>query len=238
MNINEDNYYQTTMHQIESCLESLSYKYGFYFSVIDMREMKNNLTEEKSSFFSVLSIAELEYYNNLRIPKNRLQWLAGRYTVKSAFFKYKFDRQSIMDLSCIDVLKGENSAPYILQYPSMNVSITHSFPFCVGIVCKSKIGIDIEKIFEYPYIFIKHYFSIDEKEELSKKENSFRYFEQSIIFWTRKEAVSKLLGLGMKMNFKELDTSKDIMHLKYPSIESLKLSSHVCNDFCLSFAIE
>lgn len=223
---------------VEEFLGHLSRKYGFNFSIVNMLELGQKLNKENTWVFSVLSGAEMEHFYNLRIPKNRLQWVAGRYAAKSALFKYKFRSRNIMDLKCIDVLKGENSAPFVLQYPDVKVSITHSFPFCIGVVSERKTGIDIEKVDEYPYSLIKHFFCEDEKGVINKKTDHYSQLEQSMIFWTRKEAVSKLLGLGMKMNFSDIDTSRDELWLGYPFNKSIILSSCLCKNFCLSLAQE
>jgi len=96
---------------------------------------------------SVLSERELAHLKNLRNPKNRLQWISGRYAVKSAIFKYKAKERSIIDPRCLDVLKGADSAPFILQYSDMGVSITHAFPYCIGMVSDRAVGIDMERFF-------------------------------------------------------------------------------------------
>lgn len=222
----------------ENFLGTLSGKYSLYFSLVNMEELGRKLDNENDWVFSVLSGAELEHYYKLRTPKNRLQWMAGRYAAKSALFKYKLRSQSIMDLKCIDVLKGENSAPFILQYPDMKVSITHSYPYCIGIVCKRCTGIDIERIADYPYSFVKYFFCDKEKKIINQITDQYSQFEQAIIYWTRKEAVSKLLGLGMGMSFRDIDTTCDELFLGYPINKSIELISCLCKDFCLSVAVE
>lgn len=225
-------------NMFENFLGALSGKYGLYFSLVNMKELDRKLDNEKDWVFAVLSGAELEHYYKLRNHKNRLQWVAGRYASKSALFKYKLRSQSIMDLKCIDVLKGENSAPFILQYPDVKVSITHSYPYCIGIVCDRRMGIDIERISDYPYSLIKYFFCDKEKKIINQKTDQYSKFEQAIIYWTRKEAVSKLLGLGMGMNFRNIDTTDDELCLGYPFDKAIILTTCLCKDFCLSVAME
>jgi|LSQX01.1.fsa_nt_gb phosphopantetheinyl transferase (holo-ACP synthase) len=230
---------QTTEYRLNNCLEALSPKYGFFYSVVDMKAMEDKFKNNDKGLFSVLSEAELDYLGKTRLFKNRLQWVSGRYAVKSALFKYKFKTcRSIIDLRTFDILKGANSAPFVSQYPDIGVSITHSFPFCIGIVCDRRIGVDIERINKSHGALIQYFFSHKEKEVLKNKTNDHDYSVQSMIYWTRKEAVSKLLGLGMKMNFRELDTTKEEIILDYPESINIKLSSCIKNDFCLSLATE
>ncbi len=216
---------------IKNSLEVLSGRHGFEFCVTDM----SKLGEKGLNLLSVLSEKEIEYLDKLRNEKNRVQWMAGRYAVKSALFKYKLQRCTLFDLSCIDVLKGEDSAPYIIQYPDLCVSITHSYPYCIGIVSEKKIGIDLERINELNESLVRHFYSEGEQRLLAQLIGSEEYSKQAVMFWTRKEAVSKLFKLGMQMDFKKLDTSSDRIAIDNRRIF---LSTSVCTDFCVSIAVE
>lgn len=228
---------KTTVSLIENYIQVLSNYFELYSCIVDMREIGRLYRAKDESLFSILSDAELEFLKELKSPKNRLQWIAGRYAVKSAFFKYKLERQSLLDLRCVDILRGADSAPYLLQYPHVNISITHSFPYCIGVVCEKKVGIDIEKIFQPEDSLIRYFYSNKEQELLMDFKDHNEYSIKSVVYWTRKEAVSKLLGLGMKMNFKELDTTSDELYLNSLYSGPIKLSSFICNDFCVSLAV-
>jgi len=215
---------------IRNCLESIKKEYQFEFHVMDMRR----IGEKDLNLLSVLSEKELEHLDTLRNEKNRIQWIAGRYAVKSALFKFKTERGLLMDLSCIDILKGENSSPCIIQYPDLCVSITHSFPYCIGLVANKKIGIDLEKITNSKDSLIRHFYTLEEQKFLEKFRGTDEYSNRAMILWTRKEAVSKVLKLGMQMNFKKLCTLTDAVEMESRSI---CLKSFTCGDFALSIAI-
>ncbi len=222
---------------INEFLEAESEKYQFDFCAVDMGKIEDGIEAGEISLPSILSEAEIEYLEKLKLLKNKIQWISGRCSVKSALFRYKFKNQVLMDLTCIDVLKGADSAPYFLQYPDLNISITHSYQYCIGMVCPGKIGVDIEKIFQPREALISRYFSHGEKEILARIKDPLEHSTQATVYWTRKEAVSKLLRLGMKMNFREVDTSEDEVYL--PEVNNtVKLVSCVCGDFCLSIAVE
>lgn len=216
---------------INTSLESISGLYGFEFCVIDM----SKIGERDLNLLSVLSENEINHLDSLKIEKNRIQWISGRYAVKSALFKFKMESSPLMDLSCIDVLKGADSAPYILQYPDLCVSITHSFPYCIGIVSKMRSGIDIENLAEPKDSLIKYFYSTGEKKILEGLKDTEEFLRQAMIYWTRKEAVSKFMKLGMQMDFKSLDTSNDRIILDNCSI---CLESFICGEFCMSLASE
>ncbi len=217
----------STEYMINRCLESINRAYRFEFHVVDMREKDLNL-------LSVLSERELEHLETLKIEKNRIQWISGRYAVKSALFKYKLDRGVMMDLSCIDVLKNDDSSPCIIQYPELCLSITHSFPYCIGLVSDNKIGIDLESTESKKESLIKHFYTLEEQQFLNGYEGKDNYWEQAMILWTRKEAISKLFKLGMRMSFNKLCTLKDTVEMDNCSIA---LKSFVCGEFALSVAV-
>ncbi|MDP4180222.1 MAG: 4'-phosphopantetheinyl transferase superfamily protein [Bacillota bacterium] len=226
-------------------LDKISSKYGFEFCVVDMKEIEKRINSEFDLAQEMpidvglaLSNAEKAHLYSIKLQKNRIQWIAGRYAVKSALFKYKLLSGSFMDLSCIDILKGADSAPYIPQYPNITVSITHSFPYCIGIVSERKIGVDIENIFMPDDSLIQYFYTDNEKAVLKDKCCLKDYSEKAVIFWTRKEAVSKLLKLGMQLNFKKLDTSSDSIFLNYENGINVKLISFCCDCFCASLAVE
>ncbi|MFP4017196.1 MAG: 4'-phosphopantetheinyl transferase family protein, partial [Halanaerobiales bacterium] len=214
--------------------------------------------------------------------KRKIQWIAGRYAVKSALLKYliksnrpdyitdlsyldlrssdkgpgigpesedidNFDLRSFglcnIELSNkylrnIDILKGQDSAPYILQYNDINCSITHSYPFCIGVVSDKKIGIDIERIIPLRKSVIHYFYSEGEKGIIENCKSEDEYARKSISFWTRKEAVSKVLRLGMNMNFRELDTAEDTVYFHYLKNGVINISTFHSNAFCLSIAVE
>ncbi|GAE88153.1 4'-phosphopantetheinyl transferase family protein [Acetivibrio straminisolvens] len=216
-------------------LERQAEEYGFCYHVVDMDKMAQRLKEDEDSVLSVLSDRELGHFGDLRNPKNRLQWISGRYAVKSAIFKHKLKEQSLIDPRCLDVLKGADSAPFILQYPGLCVSITHSFPYCIGMVSKRAVGIDMERVFVPEDSLLKYFFSQREEKYLKSLGNTGEYSVQSTILWTRKEAISKLFRLGMKMDFKELDTLED--EIIYQDKSNVRILSFVCNNYCISLAL-
>ena len=215
---------------INSYLESINNLYQFEFHVFDMR----GKGEKDLTLLFALSEKELEHLSTLKIEKNKIQWIAGRYAVKSALSKHKLAKGVLMDVACIDILKAEDSSPYIVQYPELCVSITHSFPYCIGLVSNNKIGIDLEKIIEPKESLIRHFYTFEEREFLENFKGKDEYCNHAMILWTRKEAVSKLLKLGMQLDFKKLCTLKDIIETESYLIN---LKSFICNEFALSLAI-
>ena len=225
--------FEETLPTIRSGLKALAKEFLFEFEVVDMDEMVKGFESGDNSIKTLMSELEQTHYNSIKLEKNRIQWIAGRYAVKSALLKYKLKGSSIIDLKNIDVLKGQDSAPYILQYPEINCTISHSAAICIGMVSDRIIGVDIEKIYTPEDSLIRYFYTNEEKEVLLNCKDTNEYSNQSMIFWTRKEAVSKFLKLGMKMNFKELDTTRDRISVGNSYINVISLTD---NNFCLSLA--
>lgn len=226
-----------TLKALYDCLQKMEDSYSFKFHIVDMREIEKRYNVFDDTLMMLLSNSEIEYLNNLKINKNKIQWISGRYAAKYALFVYKLDNNNIMDLSCIDILKGADSAPFIVQYPSLRVSISHSYPYCIAVISECRIGIDLERVFEPEESLIRYFFCINEKNMLKNYNGVQDYSDKAMIMWTRKEAVSKLFGLGMKMNFAGLDASKDIFYSNEPYNNHIRLLSNICDDFCVSVAI-
>jgi phosphopantetheinyl transferase len=222
--------------RLNAGLEVLAGRYKFEFELVNMDEIEHRL-EKDDGFISVFSESELNYLHSLKLGKNRIQWLAGRYAVKSALFKYKLGSRSILNLNCIDVLKGQDSASCIAQYPGICCSISHSFPYCVGMVSDRRAGVDLERIFHPNDSLVRFYYSKLEQEALISCKDKDEYSKKAMVFWTRKEALSKYFGLGMKMNFKELDTTDGFIQSDLLPGKNICLVSIESDTFCLSLAV-
>lgn len=222
---------------IHNHLVGLTNRFKLEFDVVDMRDIENRFPLNGHELLTMLSGAELQYLKNLTLHKHKIQWISGRYAIKSALFKYKSGNRRMINPNCIDVLKGADSAPYLLQYPGLHISITHSYPYCIGVIAETRIGIDIEAVFDPPGCLINYFYSDKEREHLRNQRESKARSIQAMIFWTRKEAVSKLLGLGMKMDFKGLDTIEEQLIISGLPGGVIQLISCTCNDFCLSTAV-
>ncbi len=225
-----------TYYLFNQYLDKISQMPAFDFMIIDMRKMLRLLHQNPAELSTVLSPVELEQLEKFRMPKKKLQWFSGRYAVKSALFKYKAAQKQFITLNCIDVINGINSAPYLVQYPELRISITHSYPYCIGAVSDFPIGIDLEKVIPLRASLINHYFHPNEIKHISTETDTDEYNKQAITYWTRKEAVSKLLGLGMKMDFKQIDTINDYLEINKNNFSKINLKSCFASDYCFSIA--
>lgn len=223
---------------LEQFLNESSRKIGFDYAVVDMRRFFRLLSHDRTELSSILSLSELERFEEFAMPKKKLQWLAGRYAVKAALLNDIRLRENFPDLNRIDVLSSENSVPYLLQFPALRISITHSFPYCIGVVFNGAVGVDLEKVVKLSGALIDQYFHPNEINNLTEYEGTADYHGQAILYWTRKEAVSKLLKLGLKMDFKQIDTTSDSIFCKEYCGSRIFLKSARLYNYCISLAVE
>jgi holo-[acyl-carrier protein] synthase len=59
---------------------------------------------------------------------NQLQYIAGRWASKEAFFKCTGSTENV------SILNDKNNKPYILNHPNLEISISHEKDFCIAIV--------------------------------------------------------------------------------------------------------
>lgn len=211
---------------------------GFDFALVDMRVLQRMIHQHRFEPYMVLSEVELTCVERFSFPKKKLQWISGRVAVKTALFKHKVTRGRIMDPCCINLLNGIDRAPYIQQFPKLSISITHSYPYCIGLVSTTRVGIDLERLFTPRQAMLDQYYHPHELQELQNKMDLTEFCRQATTYWTRKEAFSKLLGLGLKMDFKTIDTVNDILYLDSNPVQSVRLRSFARPDFCLTVAVE
>lgn len=141
----------------------------------------------------VLSEREQAYYNTLKLPKRRTEWLGGRIALKKVITKC-----TSRSLKQIEILPQEKSGkPKLLlarESHSLPFSITHSHGYAVAAIAPQAryIGIDLEKVAHRMSVWKQDFFH---PSELTEDTDTFL-----TALWTQKEAVVKLLGTGLTLN--------------------------------------
>lgn len=141
----------------------------------------------------ILSERERAFYQTLRFPKRRTEWLGGRFALKQLVQK----RFSDMELEDVEVLPHESGKPVLLvggKPCSLAFSITHSRGFAVAAVSATYefLGIDLEKTEHRIDAWANGFFH---PSELTARDDAFLTG-----LWTQKEALVKLLGTGLSLN--------------------------------------
>ena len=109
---------------------------------------------------------------------------------------------------------SENGKPFLKDYPNVHFSITH----CDGLVAcafgEREVGMDAEKVQEYPEILINRCFSAKEKDFLyARGVTPDLHQEWFFRHWTLKEAYVKKTGVGVDTNLQDcsFDLTQDIV---------------------------
>ena len=138
---------------------------------------------------------EFQQYKNFAVEKRAQEWLAGRYAVKqlaSEFFNLPFTK--------LQIKNAKNGVP-ILQAEGGNhltISISHRGDYAAAAISLTGdlIGVDVEKIEPREKGWAEQYFT---ESELIASDNA--YLTE---LWAKKEAVLKLLGLGLTVPVTEI----------------------------------
>ena len=136
-----------------------------------------------------LKESEQAFYNGLKIPKKRTEWLAGRIAAKLAL-----SHTLKLPLTSFEIVKDENRSPHVLINNSQtDVSISHSNGIALAIAGDHTI--DIEVISSREKSFVEEAFS---KEEIEALKIDIKDAEHITKLWTVKEAHLKRMRIGLK----------------------------------------
>jgi phosphopantetheinyl transferase len=224
------NYYK----DIEDAFQELLKGSNSFYKIIDMREYMSCLHKDLHFTDSVLSENEYLRFKEFKYPKKKLQWLCGRLASKEALASYLMAKNITVDLKNIEVLYGEGGYPYFNNFEYLNLTISHSFPYCAAVLSDKLAGVDIEKVFEPTKAIIRHYFT-DNEAILLDSVNLLEQKKLAGCMWSRKEALSKLLKKGLALNFKEIDTRDDKVVLMNRKVY---LNTVIFDEHCISIAVE
>lgn len=165
------------------------------------------------------SSAELALMESHRHPLRRASWVAGRQAAHRAVRSWCARRDD--SRGAVQILRRASGAPFAAEHPDLHVSITHSGRLAVAVVSDKALGVDLEELAVRPGPLVRFFFSPSEQDWI-RQVPSITSLRCNLL-WTRKEAVSKLLGKGGELVFNRLP----VLDGEHPwSIESASTSSH------------
>jgi phosphopantetheinyl transferase len=163
----------------------------FTLELIDIK----NLPEKET----VLSKGELFSYDHFKTEKRKNEWLGGRVALKKAVSKIIKDLNPKDINASYDVLKGSPVLTVKGEVMPYSISISHCGDWAGAVLSAEEhkhLGLDIERIEPRPASWMEDYFH---KTELIDTDDTFL-----TELWTKKEAVLKALGLGLKANLMDI----------------------------------
>jgi 4'-phosphopantetheinyl transferase EntD len=223
---------------MQAFLEENAQKFGFTYGIQNTAEVAARLEAEGDAFAArQLTKAEHDLFIQFQIPKRKVEWLAGRLAAKTAFSLLAQKNADWYPDDEISVLYEANGAPCIKKYPQVTLSISHSNEYALAVAAGFGIGVDIERIEARPKALEKYFFCAEEWHYLEKDCPRPAQKEAMVTWlWTRKEAVSKFLKLGGRLDFSRLNVIADRILLERPGRCEVRLISEDCVGYCISLA--
>lgn len=231
---------------METFLNQVSLRINFTYSIVEIKTIYDEVEKNETAFLEkFLTPLEREIVKKFVVIKRKMEWLGGRLAAKQAFGKYQESYGHHNQLDGISVLNDSSRAPYIAGYDELILSISHAGNYAVAVLAKFPIGVDIEKITARPQLF-SHYFLCHEEQDIIEKmvDRPEKKADLLTYFWTRKEAVSKVVKKGSSLNFKTINTcgaiamiNNDVMIYSQMNDAGIQLFSGRHGQYYLSLAM-
>jgi len=147
-----------------------------------------------------LTQRERALWSELRCARRRAEFLAGRMAARRAV-------AHLLNWPApgpIEILKDAGGAPFVVEPPALEVSISHSNGVALAVAALVPVGVDLETDDARPAAFASLFFSASERRTLSAVSG---HVQQTLLntLWTRKEAVSKVGRWGGTLAFARVD---------------------------------
>ena len=199
---------------------------------IDIANVQKRLQKKGDHAYNeFLTEWEYSYYNSLKIPKRKMDFLCGRLAGKRAVRRHllKNDYSSKLTLKehpafkDIEIRRTVTGRPivFIKDDTSRNgssefyVSLSHTQGVAASLVSNKRdskgIGIDIEKIEPRDRSLLNVAFTNQEIQNLEEKSqgngNGKILLEDIAKYWSIKEAVMKAMGVGVNIDLKDIEVT-------------------------------
>ncbi len=185
------------------------------WSTLELSEVQGMLEADPAGTLRrYLSEQEIPRFEGLKTSKRRLEWLAGRVVAKRLIREERFAREgAIVPYGAITILPDDLGAPRVQVAGEASepllVSITHSAGVAMAFQSLKKHqrpGIDVEQIEPRDASFERDYFSEAELAQVRRASNKDALLTA---FWAIKEAYLKGLGIGARIDFRELEVAEE-----------------------------
>jgi 4'-phosphopantetheinyl transferase len=153
-----------------------------------------------------LGTAESEQAQQLRLPKRRLEWLAGRLALKHGVCAYQrrhFGTRAVpRDVRVGAVADGLRAGKPQVDFP-VEVGLSHSVDFAVAACGPRAVGIDVECVRRMPPMVTE---LLTTAPGVARAAESVRVRAMSpSLRWACTEAVLKHFGVGLRVDVREVE---------------------------------
>ena len=123
--------------------------------------------------------------------------------------------------SKVKISYSDHGKPHLIDYPDIHFNLSHSGEMAIAVFSDNEVGCDIEKIRHPNMKVIDFSFSDQEKAIINDCNDPNKEFTK---IWTFKEAYSKMVGIGLSSNLKEINsveiTRRKICDFSYNYLEN------------------
>lgn len=118
-----------------------------------------------------------------------------------------------------EIIELEGGKPVLKHHPEIHFNLSHCKVAVACVVGDEPVGVDVERVRSYNEKLARYVLNDDELEEVKKSDDEAKEF---IKYWTKKEAVLKLTGEGIRSDLKKV-LPKEII-----SFEVIEGNGFVC----------
>lgn len=174
-------------------------------------------------FFSLLTESEKMIGERFRFDGDRNRYITGRRSLRILLSNYL-----LMDPMEIRIIAEKGQKPFVENAGTpMRFNISHSGQWVVVALSREELGIDIEKIdsaFDFSDLLQGHFSLAEQQFVVTAKVPVAAFY----FLWTRKEAVTKAEGFGIRDNLRAVSVLDNFSlhdgHLKKWMIKSFSFS--------------
>ncbi len=101
--------------------------------IVEHDKMKDKITD--NFIKRILSKDELEYYNQIKSEKRKLEYISSRFAAKEAIFKAYKCGDGTTNYTDISILNRDDGSPYVLfneKNDTIKISISHTDNYSVA----------------------------------------------------------------------------------------------------------
>jgi 4'-phosphopantetheinyl transferase EntD len=140
-----------------------------------------------------LTPREARMFAEIKSPRRRRDWLAGRCAAKELIRSYLLEREGLaLARSHIEILNDENGAPKVLLPLNLEISIAHSGGHgLAGLCAHSPLGVDLQQIRPVRSDLVERVLTERERAQLAQH-FAGDSLEGTLVFWALKEAAIKV----------------------------------------------
>lgn len=141
----------------------------------------------------------LEKVMRTKSRKAKVRSLLAGYLLQLSVWERKSKAGEVFETIPLSYRYTEQGKPYLVNYPDIFFSLSHSGTLAVCAVSEEEIGVDVQEAVQIKKSIAERFFTREECELLQKTAAGGKEYEQLFFrMWSIKESYIKYTGLGMK----------------------------------------